>query len=233
MPDPMKNTDIEDVLSSIRRLVSYDASQLQPRQPAPEPSPEKLVLTPALRVYASDQPDPDAPADKPAATAVPEFTRRPRDTDPVVPHSVDPAPEDGQTLEDRIAELEAAVSRSEGEWEPDGSETEADVYPTACPVIEPSPRRMHLAEPEGARASAPEADELISADDDPADVADPATPQAPALAAGNLDQNALRELVRQMIREELQGALGERITRNVRKLVRREINRTLISKEFD
>jgi hypothetical protein len=36
-----------------------------------------------------------------------------------------------------------------------------------------------------------------------------------------------------MIREELQGALGERITRNVRKLVRAEINRALIARDLD
>jgi hypothetical protein len=37
----------------------------------------------------------------------------------------------------------------------------------------------------------------------------------------------LRELVRAIIREELQGDLGDRITRNVRKMVRREIGRAL------
>ncbi|UWR79160.1 hypothetical protein K4K97_11075 [Phaeobacter inhibens] len=42
-----------------------------------------------------------------------------------------------------------------------------------------------------------------------------------------LDEHALRELVSEIVREELQGALGERITRNVRKLVRREIHRAL------
>ena len=40
-------------------------------------------------------------------------------------------------------------------------------------------------------------------------------------------------MVSQMIREELQGEMGERITRNVRKLVRREINRVLSAQEFD
>jgi cell pole-organizing protein PopZ len=43
----------------------------------------------------------------------------------------------------------------------------------------------------------------------------------------------LRALVAEIIRAELQGALGERITRNVRKLVRREINRVLMSQDFD
>jgi cell pole-organizing protein PopZ len=48
-----------------------------------------------------------------------------------------------------------------------------------------------------------------------------------------LDESALQEIVRQMIREELQGSLGERITRNVRKLVRAEINRALVARDLD
>lgn len=48
-----------------------------------------------------------------------------------------------------------------------------------------------------------------------------------------LDEAALQEIVRQMIREELQGSLGERITRNVRKLVRTEINRALVARDLD
>lgn len=42
-----------------------------------------------------------------------------------------------------------------------------------------------------------------------------------------LNEDILREMVRDIVRQELQGALGERITRNVRKLVRREIQRSL------
>lgn len=43
-------------------------------------------------------------------------------------------------------------------------------------------------------------------------------------AAGD---DAMREMIRSIIREELQGDLGDRITRNVRKMVRREISRAL------
>jgi hypothetical protein len=39
--------------------------------------------------------------------------------------------------------------------------------------------------------------------------------------------------VAEIVRKELQGDLGERITRNVRKLVRREIHRALASRDFD
>ena len=44
---------------------------------------------------------------------------------------------------------------------------------------------------------------------------------------------ALRPLISAMIREELQGELGERITRNVRKLVRQEVNRALSVRDLE
>ena len=49
----------------------------------------------------------------------------------------------------------------------------------------------------------------------------------------SLDDEALRAMVSDVVQEELSGPLGERITRNVRKLVRREIYRILASQEFD
>ncbi|WP_239113294.1 hypothetical protein [Shimia biformata] len=48
-----------------------------------------------------------------------------------------------------------------------------------------------------------------------------------------MDEDALRDLVADIVRQELQGALGERITRNVRKLVRREIHRALAAAELE
>ncbi len=48
-----------------------------------------------------------------------------------------------------------------------------------------------------------------------------------------IDADALRDLVAEIIRQELQGPLGERITRNVRKLVRREIARALDTQAMD
>ncbi|WP_126974731.1 hypothetical protein [Frigidibacter oleivorans] len=47
------------------------------------------------------------------------------------------------------------------------------------------------------------------------------------------DEAALRGFVSEIIREELQGALGERITRNLRKLVHREVQRALAARDFD
>ncbi len=56
MSDPAKNAEVEDVLSSIRRLVSEEKRPLQPA-PRPEPKPGRLVLTPALRVEETRVPD--------------------------------------------------------------------------------------------------------------------------------------------------------------------------------
>ena len=50
---------------------------------------------------------------------------------------------------------------------------------------------------------------------------------APTSNARELDEGMLRDVVADVVREELRGALGERITRNVRKLVRSEINRAV------
>ena len=46
------------------------------------------------------------------------------------------------------------------------------------------------------------------------------------------NEDVLRELVRDLIREELQGTLGERITRNIRKLVRVEIARAMSVQDY-
>lgn len=48
-----------------------------------------------------------------------------------------------------------------------------------------------------------------------------------------IDEEALRDMVTEIVRQELTGEMGERITRNVRKLVRREIHRALMTREFD
>lgn len=44
-----------------------------------------------------------------------------------------------------------------------------------------------------------------------------------ALSEATGGENALRDLIAEVVRRELSGELGERITRNVRKLVRREM----------
>ena len=108
--------------------------------------------------------------------------------------------------------------------------------------------------PEAERVEEVFAEEL-EADDDPAQADDhmpepDPTPEPAAMAAAFdatpseddlaqiaeeavLDEDMLRDMVAEIVRQELQGSLGERITRNVRKLVRREIHRALASQDFE
>lgn len=63
-------------------------------------------------------------------------------------------------------------------------------------------------------------------------------PSAPSAEAGpmpgiEIDEDRLRAIVAELLRDELQGPLGEKITRNIRKLVRREIERALAVRDFD
>ncbi|MEO3415447.1 hypothetical protein AAFO92_12390 [Roseovarius sp. CAU 1744] len=70
-------------------------------------------------------------------------------------------------------------------------------------------------------------DDVLNPDDQAEDATTVAVEEA------MLDEEALRDMVSDIVRQELQGALGERITRNVRKLVRREIHRALASQELE
>lgn len=158
---------------------------------------------------------------------------------------------DNATLEAAIAELEAAVAASSDDWEPDGSEDAAgshfmlppmghgrvlpemaEAYGVAPDAADRGMRRLHL-EPGDQMDDASKpvwADRTATAE--PA-----AHPEAaPSMFADDeavLDEGMLRELVIEVIRQELQGALGERITRNVRKLVRAEIHRAIAGREFE
>lgn len=259
MSDPVPNIEIEDVLSSIRRLVSEDVTP----KPATDNSAEsaqdanvKLVLTPDFRVVEG------ADTSKTVAEMPIEAANEITDDG----HSADISECDGEqkdnpqqeTLEDTIAELEATLGEQDEAWEPDGSEFSEDA--DAEQMI-------------GGQASdwandnlASEAEnDVIEAQDGDADEAPDSpyeeiqdigndyvyTPHLDA-APGNenidhtenpdepdflvnetyLDEDALRDIVSEVVRQELQGALGERITRNVRKLVRREINRVLSNQDF-
>ena len=68
MSETGRKLDVEDVLSSIRRLVSEEArgessasgDGVTSDEPFVAPEPDKLVLTPSLRVPESDRPVPTA-----------------------------------------------------------------------------------------------------------------------------------------------------------------------------
>lgn len=63
MSEALSSSEIEDVLSSIRRLVSDDMRPVsRGPQGGPAPESEKLLLTPALRVVPAAAPTPEPPA---------------------------------------------------------------------------------------------------------------------------------------------------------------------------
>lgn len=206
MSDPMKSADIEDVLSSIRRLVADTPDGAQ--APAADAG-NRLVLTPALRVGEDDseQSAQHSPADTPdMATHAAASDSAPEGAD------ADAPPPDIEPVD------EAAVL----EWE--DHHIAAD--PQEGAAQEDAAELAQGAAAEGdAPATAPQQD----------DAAYGAGTDAPDLLAedGVIDEEMLRELVAEIVRQELQGALGERITRNVRKLVRREIHRALSAAEFE
>ncbi|MDE3027871.1 MAG: hypothetical protein KGH84_05695, partial [Paracoccaceae bacterium] len=253
----------EDVLSSIRRLVSEEARPLLRRE-ARLPTPElasKLVLTPDFRVS-----EPTEAAGEPQA--------KPVESQP-----------QAASLKARLAILESALGESKGEWEPDGSGVGADAFGQVGG--EPSVHDAFSAQSDADYAEAPMAPETdpqdwlpesatevpLAVEHEPVGSADASAgheetaemaavppemvdwqdehissaprpdvaPEKPTDEASVfdedddaiIDEDGLRDLVRDMIRQELQGALGERITRNVRKLVRAEINRALAGRELD
>ena len=190
MSDASRQSDVDDVLSPIRGPMAEGAE----RSAAP---PERLVLTPALRV-------PDREGDA--------------------------APAPSAALESRIAKLEAFVSGHGDTRDAPGAGASAprDMAPGEGGAV-PADGSAD----EAGQADVPSADE--PADDGsmhPAAGPDPDGTTA-ADTADTVDEAALRETVRALIREELRGELGQRITRRVRKLAHQEINRALAGREFE
>lgn len=281
MSDALSRREIEDVLTSIRRLVSHEAAR---------PSQGKLVLTPALRVAApaagAGQVEKrpantqvasagqgsgagqhglhavngvvhsrlDAGADasasatanggvRPGGSATrDEGTVAPRDElealvrqivastkEPPEPGgSVDPAPPTvasppaaavdlppadtrcapDDALENHLAALEASIRQSE-----------QAILGVSGPGLEPAASMTHTTQVNGDASAR-------------GDAMPPAGTGADAESGGDvidIDEAGLRAMVAEILREELQGALGERITRNIRKLVRTEVARALAS----
>jgi hypothetical protein len=120
-------------------------------------------------------------------------------------------------------------------WEPDGDDEDAFADASETPRLE-----WRDADPEFAPEAVSFDPDEMAADDLASesfarnwDAEDEAAAAPFELDEAVLDEEALRDLVAEIVREELMGTLGERITRNVRKLVRREIHRALTSQDFD
>ena len=158
MSDPVTNMEIEDVLSSIRRLVAEGDKAKQEKKKeygSIDPEPEKFVLTPALRIADTESAESAAslvledPVEVEAGSGTDElaFAEQSASLKDVFSGGTDAAPtvepvdevsdamdqvadpepiaeaETSMTsLEETIAALEAAVTGSDDEFEPDGSE---------------------------------------------------------------------------------------------------------------
>ncbi|HPD91391.1 MAG: hypothetical protein H6900_14090 [Rhodobacter sp.] len=126
----------------------------------------------------------------------------------------DATPDDAAEGPSPVAATEVGLSladtgnaESGGDVTPDG--TPDDVTPDVVPVV------ASVAPSEG---EAERADEAVAPDEGG---------EADAVLETVIDEAALRALVAQIVREELHGQLGERITLQVRKLVRAEIAKAL------
>ncbi|MEM0948561.1 MAG: hypothetical protein AAGK37_14255 [Pseudomonadota bacterium] len=275
MSDKHLRSEPDVVLSTVRRVVSGSSSAAEPDAEL-DGAPERLLLTPALRVTD------DVIAD---ALPSPSGNRRTRvQTRTLTAERL--------SLEQRIAELEQAVGEGDG-WEPDGSEPVDTETPSEFVFGGARHARVPSSLPEEARATvtlvdendlvdagsahvasvteenvSPNAPEVMAeqadaeavpdASTEPASMAihsvPPNTPEAAPLDPVRvetrrapdrsrdtgidldddrvIDEEALRDIVAEIVRSELQGELGERITRNVRKLVRREIHRAIMTRDF-
>lgn len=202
MSEPVPYPARDDVLASIRRLVLED-----PPRPA---NPGRLVLTPALRV---------APPDPGARRAM----------------AAEPPSVIAQAVADSVSDL---LREGSAPNRPDATAVDAPPSAPASPrgataaervqgIGDGLSRRKEDWEPDGGEQAA-----HWSLSEVPAEpvfrhrvqVTDPSPPPA-------IDDDRLRRLIAEVVREELQGELGERMTRNIRRLVRREIFRVLESRD--
>lgn len=234
-----------------------DLPEAEPSRAEPEvPEPSEVALDRAWPNPAENLGDElsrleDTIAEMEAAVADSGIAFEPEQGDDFPTESLDPLPErfdDAQPLEPdaEVAEPERPVAVSglddldDQAWAEAGAmdwDDEAAAAPDAA--IAPGPRRLHLADAAGDMRR-PEI--LRAGNDDPRARVSGTVEDHEEISSGGLfdagdeaviDEEALRALVSDIIRKELQGTLGERITRNVRKLVRREIQRALASHELD
>lgn len=123
MSEALNSREIEDVLSSIRRLVSDDlrpasrpATGAQPQNPAAEP--DKLLLTPALRVVQSEPAAQDLPPPAIDAVVAAVSAGVDQQVDDWESETGDIAPVAPDTAPDAAADMAPmAEDALEGDWE--------------------------------------------------------------------------------------------------------------------
>lgn len=164
MSERLNSVDIEDVLSSIRRLVSDDLrpaakAAVPPAAPVEPAQADKLILTPALRIAPeADEPAPVAEAEAAEAVQAPEAAP----SEPVMSfHSI--RPERGAARLDAVmGQVARGLESGPGDWETaaepparfesDWSEPEAELAPSpfADESVADAPEPLMLREPQEA-----------------------------------------------------------------------------------
>ncbi|MFT7108146.1 MAG: AcrR family transcriptional regulator [Yoonia sp.] len=210
MSKTARTDDIDEFLTSVRSLISQKEQQKSKAA-------ERLVLQPDQRVSADMQ---NVDEDMLADVSLDSET----DTSNVLLLEPD-NPADREGLEATIAELEAAVTAQSGDWEPDGSEDFVEAFWAVSAFEPPKAKTVEAVTQHKNDIPATPQEPVRQAKD--ASMADELEATVTANVTAGLDADALRALVIATVHEELSGELGERITQNVRKLVRREINRVL------
>lgn len=201
--------------------------------PAAEAVVEEIKVAPVAEAPAG----PKAVRSK-AAKAKPDETR-PTSAKPVATITASPALDEAKAVAAKPARKPVAAKLV-----PDLAVAEGAADP-ALPVMDPVEPVAMQVEPEVAYlpvdvpANDPATGVLAEAAALPVN-ADPLADKAGSFLTdgeGNpisiLDEDELMQILRRVIREELQGVLGEKITRNVRKLVRAEIARALTAQTLD
>jgi len=206
-------SELEHRIAELEAVIARSAAEFEPDGSEEEILPEDVVFR-----HRGDSAGPTGDREEGTAEA-----------------SEDP---DAETASETAPEPDDAEACSEPEIAP---EPEPDVPPEVAPENADAGAATH--EPDNEAAPewvAPESDIPGQDWEDLADEAfggeasvDAAEDGAAGADEAILDEDALRELVARMVREELQGSVGERITHNVRRMVRREIARALSLQSFE
>ncbi|MCK0138041.1 hypothetical protein [Aliiroseovarius sp. F47248L] len=286
MSDPVSNAEIEDVLSSIRRLIS-ESKATDGR--ADQGKAEKLVLTPAFRVHdegsaksASPKPDRNPVQEQPASLdaiqqnkstggakaneeeqPVPVFSHRGYTSTPDEEaeefHDLSESSNDAAPSTGSVSEIEEVVSQRDDMWEADGGDetNQTDVLMFHAARLKTEDEYTIVGETGqddwSDKSTGDVTDEApFIAVADPEDVA----PAPPARIVQNhpermtsvptgreveivgddtdiIDEEVVQAMVARLVREELQGEVGEKITQSIRRFVRREIERALTLKGLE
>jgi hypothetical protein len=183
MTKSVKDVGSEDILSSVRRLISED------RVPPVDAAHEPLVLNSSARVD-----EPVADVQKGRATEKAPVTEGPVDDETLfsdLEAFLNDEPDPVATLR-----TQSEVARPEAAQKGNDVTARIEAFESALDSIEAREKAAPVPEQQ---------DNIV---DDNAEI---------------LDEETLRKIIAEVVREELRGKVGEQITRNLRELVRREI----------